>query len=84
MKRFALYLLGCLVLTGCSELQVIGRATVREISADAISVEKDRYRVRPARQPRVVETRTLLAKVNQPAIADARQGEATSKELWRH
>jgi outer membrane murein-binding lipoprotein Lpp len=84
MKRFALYILGCLVLTGCSELQVIGRATVRELSADTISVEKDRYRVRPARQPKVVEKRTQLAKVDQVSLPEARKSDSTSKELWRH
>jgi outer membrane murein-binding lipoprotein Lpp len=84
MKRFAVCILGCLVLTGCSELQVIGRATVRELSADAISVEKDRYRLRPARQTKVAETRTQVAKVDQASLPDARQGDATHKELWRH
>ncbi len=84
MSRFAVCILGCLVLTGCSELQVIGRATVRELSADSISVEKDRYRLRPARQARVAESRTQVAKISQDTQPDDRQGETTRKELWRH
>jgi len=84
MKRVAACILGCLVITGCSELQVIGRATVRELSADAISVEKDRYKQRLASQPKVSESRTQVAKVDQPSLSDVRQGDATRKELWRH
>lgn len=84
MKRFAVCIIGCLVLTGCSELQVIGRATVRELSADAISVEKDRYRLRPARPAKIAEVRTQVAKVDQASLADARLGDASRKELWRH
>ncbi len=84
MGRFAVCILGCLVLTGCSELQIIGRATVRELSADSISVEKDRYQLRLASQPKVTESLTQVAKVDQASLTDVRQGDVKHKELWRH
>jgi outer membrane murein-binding lipoprotein Lpp len=84
MRLMALSILGLLVLTGCSELQVIGKATVRELSADAISVEKERYQPRPARQPKKDENKTMVAQSGiSPVKAPATQV-ASTRELWRH
>lgn len=83
MRLMALSILGLLVLTGCSELQVIGRATVRELSADAISVEKERYQPRPARQPKKDESKSMVAKSGIPAVKAPVTQVAASKELWR-
>lgn len=84
MRLMALSILGLLVLTGCSELQVIGRATVRELSADAISVEKERYQPRPARQPKKDEIKIMVAGNNLPSVKAKVTQVASSKELWRH
>lgn len=83
MRQVALSILGLLVLTGCSELQVIGRATVRELTADAISVDKQRYQPRPAREPKKDEGKTMVAQAGlSPAKGQFTQV-ASTKELWR-
>lgn len=84
MKRFAMAMLGLLVLTGCSELQVIGRATVRELSADAVNVEKERYQPRPARQPKRDEGKPMVAQIGVSAVKAPVTQVASSRELWRH
>jgi hypothetical protein len=82
MKLVAISILGLMVLTGCSELQVIGRATVRELSADAISVEKARYQPRPVRQQKN-ETKTMVAQSKIPPVKAPVAQVASTKELWR-
>ncbi|MBI5657053.1 MAG: hypothetical protein HZC44_09695 [Geobacter sp.] len=82
MKRLALFILGSLVLTGCSELQVIGKATFRELGADAISVEKQRYLARKARPTTPSGSRTMLAQVAEPQAPVSRPAEGARRELW--
>ncbi|GAM10101.1 hypothetical protein OR1_02388 [Geobacter sp. OR-1] len=79
MKKLAICILGCVVLTGCSELQVIGKATIRELAADSISVETERYKPRPVKKQ--IESRTLVANAS---ILDGRLEKKERKELWRN
>jgi hypothetical protein len=69
-----------MMLAGCSELQVIGKATIREFAADSISVDSERYKPRPSKK-RTIETRTLVAKAN---IVDGKLESPQRKELWRN
>lgn len=44
MKRVLLVLVAAAItMTGCAELKVIGKATVRELTSDAINVERASY-----------------------------------------
>ncbi|MBT0666088.1 hypothetical protein KI809_17385 [Geobacter pelophilus] len=79
MKKLAICILGCVVLTGCSELQVIGKATLREFAADTISVETERYKARPAKKHN--DSQTLVAKAS---MLDGKLAKAERKELWRN
>jgi len=82
MLRSLALVMTMFALTGCSEIQVISKAMVREVNADAICVERERYQAGPARQPRQAETRTLLAKATPVGEVVGRSG-MKSKELWR-
>lgn len=68
MARLLLISLAILTLTGCSELQVIGRAAVKELQVDAINVEWAAYHQQEelAKQ----QNKTLVAKtVGNPTSA---------------
>lgn len=82
MLRSLALIMTMFALTGCSEIQVISKAMVREVNADAICVERERYQQRPASQPRKSEARTLLAKAVPVSEVEGRSG-VKSKELWR-
>jgi hypothetical protein len=56
-------------------------ASVRELSADAISVEKERYQPRQAPEIKRVDSPILVAKV---ARLEGRQAKAGARELWRN
>lgn len=80
MYRAIIAITGMMVLTGCSELQVIGKATLRELTADSISVDSERYKSRSART-RLVETQAVIVKASLP---DGKTFQSGKKELWRH
>ena len=92
MKRLLISLAGCglLMLTGCSELQVIRNATLRELRAEAISVDsivqdkgvaQDDILVVPELRP---AKRVVMAKAEyNPYLAGSRKGTTTPrKALW--
>jgi len=80
MKKLAICILGSLILTGCSELQVIGKATIREFGAESVSVEGERYKMRPAKKI-VIQSKTLVAKAS---MLDGRLEKSDRRELWRN
>jgi len=79
MSRAIMVIIGMMMLTGCSELQVIGKATIRELTADTISVDGERYKARPARK-RSGETQAVVAS----AMVGGQIVKAEQRELWRH
>ena len=84
MTRLIALMIAMVLLCGCSELQVIGKASIREITADAISVEKERYAARSARTKARFETSMVLAKAETRIIDPRSSGPNDQKELWRH
>ena len=81
MYRTVLAVIGMMMLTGCSELQIIGKATVRELGAESVvSVESERYKARKA-PARVRETGVLVAAASAPTTNVAK---SQRKELWRN
>ena len=82
MKRLAILVLGCMIMTGCSELQVIGRATVRELSADAVSVDHGRYEARQGKPVGSDEKPPLVAQADPIPLMKARSAGPKQKELW--
>lgn len=68
-----------LLISGCSELRVIGMATVRELSSDAINVEQASYR--PPEQAIEVQ-KTQLAKATPPAGQEKKK--ERKKGLWEN
>lgn len=65
-----------LAVSGCSELHVIGKATVRELSSDAINVEQASYR--PPEQ--IVDP----SKITVAKAAPAKAKKEKKKGLWEH
>jgi len=86
MFRSITLIIAILVLSGCSELQVIGRAAVKDQAPGAINTEWAMYTQRNMVPPSQMKRRTMLAnaEVNVNAMKMAAQ-KASQKGLWeRH
>lgn len=71
-------------LTGCSELQIIGRAAVKELQAEAINVEWLAYQQREEAAASKTIQPTIVAKAEPKALAGRNQAKRGSnrKGLW--
>ncbi len=82
MKR--LLLLGSLItlLTGCSELKVIGGAALNELSAEAIAVNAGQEFMPEFRTKKQTEKAILLAMVEKKSAAWEEKKRLGKKGLW--
>jgi len=74
MMRILFLVAVAMVMSGCAELKVIGKATVRELSSEAINVEKASY-----------ELPEQLLEVKKTQVAQAEQAKKQperKKGLW--
>ena len=74
MMRILFLVAVAMAMTGCAELKVIGKATVRELSSEAINVEKASY-----------ELPEQLLEVKKTQVAQAEQAKKQperKKGLW--
>lgn len=87
MTRLIIIALCITTLTGCSELQVIGKAAFTELNASAINVEMAAYQRHDEPIVSMKETRTLLAKADtnqdaRPAKSMNSARKYAKKGLW--
>ncbi len=64
MKRIIFSIMAILVLSGCSELRIIGQAAVRELKAEAINVEWSAYNQQQELAELQLKKNTMLAKAD--------------------
>ena len=69
MLRVISYLITIALLSGCSELQVIGQATMREFRADGMSVEAISYGYNQKLAAKEKAAGVVMAKATMPEIA---------------
>ena len=75
MKRLIIIALCITTLTGCSELQIIGKAAFTELNANAINVEMAAYQRHDEPIVSMKEKRTVLA------MADTNQNARPAKNM---
>jgi hypothetical protein len=81
MLRNILTILSILLLTGCSELKVIGSAAVRELRADGMNVEQISYNYHAKLEAREVSGGVMMAKADTGRIATNRSMAGEEKRL---
>jgi len=83
MKRLIIIALCITTLTGCSELQIIGKAAFTELNANAINVEMASYRQKDEQLSSTNGKRTVLAMANTKQNATpAKTRKYAKKGLW--
>ncbi|KAF0219501.1 MAG: hypothetical protein FD174_1961 [Geobacteraceae bacterium] len=84
MTRILLMSLAILSLTGCSELQIIGRAAVKELQVEAINVEWTAYQQQEELATQQNKTIVAKAVVNPSSASEQKkvQQDKQQKGLW--
>lgn len=69
MLRYILIILSISILTGCSELKVIGNAAVRELRADGMNVEQISYNYHAKLEAKERSGAVMMAKADEGRVA---------------
>jgi putative VirB-like lipoprotein len=72
MRRYILIILSMTILTGCSEMQVIGNSAMRELRSDGMSVERISYNYHQKLAAREKSGDVMMAKAESTVIRDGR------------
>lgn len=80
MARLLLAGVMVMILSGCSELQIIGRAAVNELRADAINVEWARYN--EDEELAQLKNKTMVAQAELPSFAAAKKQLMRQRGRW--
>ncbi len=81
MLRYILIILSILLLTGCSELKVIGNAAVRELRAEGMNVEQISYNYHAKLEAKEVSGVVMMAKADAGGIVTNGKTAGESKKF---